>query len=106
MDKIKVLFLIDDPFTRTREQLKAEILAIRRQLPKTEMLEFISAWALDTDDLRKEIESHQPHIVHFVGHGASKGIVLNVFNEPMPVKAIVLAVPFVEISQHVSLVIF
>jgi len=37
---------------------------------------FQSAWAVRSDDLLQLLNQHQPHIVHFSGHGSSQGLCL------------------------------
>ena len=33
-------------------------------------LELVSAWAVRPDDLQQLLLQHQPHVVHFSGHGS------------------------------------
>ena len=40
------------------------------------MLDLITAWAVRPDDLLQLLNMHQPHIVHFSGHGSSDGKLL------------------------------
>jgi hypothetical protein len=70
--KIKVLFLASDPFKKHALALDEEIRAITAQIRLAEhrdSLDLVSAWAVRPDDLQQLLLQHQPHIVHFSGHG-------------------------------------
>jgi hypothetical protein len=72
MGKIKVLFLASDPFKTHALGLDEEIRAITAQIRSAEYrdtLELVSAWAVRPGDLQQLLLQHQPHVVHFSGHG-------------------------------------
>jgi CHAT domain-containing protein len=76
MAKIKILFLASDPFKTHALALDEEIRAITAQIRSAEYrdtLELVSAWAVRPGDLHQLLLQHQPHVVHFSGHGAQGG---------------------------------
>ncbi|HEU4880693.1 MAG TPA: CHAT domain-containing protein [Longimicrobium sp.] len=78
-EKIKVLFLAADPFRdRARLELEDEMRAIRRALAQGkahDTLELESHFGTRTRDLQLALLEYQPQIVHFSGHGDSKGVI-------------------------------
>lgn len=77
----KILVLAANPSDTPRLSLDEEVRSIQRsiQLSKErDRFKFISEWAVRTEDLIQALVSHQPHIVHFVGHGTGEhGLVLD-----------------------------
>lgn len=80
MNKVKVLFLAANPIDTRRLRLDVEIREIAEKIRAAEhrdSLELISWWAVRPDDLLQALNQHQPHIVHFSGHGSDvDGILL------------------------------
>ena len=79
MLKIKALFLAANPRSTNRLAIDEEMHAIEQKLRAAEhrdALVFRSAWAVRPDDLLQLLNQHQPHIVHFSGHGSGKGLSL------------------------------
>jgi hypothetical protein len=80
MPKIKVLFLAANPTSSSRLAIDEEMHAIEQKVRASEhrdALVFQSAWAVRPDDLLQLLNQHQPHVVHFSGHGSSKGLSLS-----------------------------
>jgi len=79
MPKIKALFLAANPAATSRLALDEEIRSIEEMMRKARYrnrLTFQSAWAVRPDDLLQLLNEHQPHIVHFSGHGSGEGLQL------------------------------
>lgn len=79
MPKIKALFLAANPRSTNRLAIDEEMRAIEQKLRAAEYrdaLVFQSAWAVRPDDLLQLLNQQQPDIVHFSGHGSSKGLSL------------------------------
>jgi hypothetical protein len=74
MSKVKVLFLAANPATTSRLALDEEIRAIDGKIQGAayrDNLDLLSHWAVRLDDLSGLLMRHQPHVVHFSGHGAA-----------------------------------
>ena len=70
--KVKILFLAANPAVSSPLQLDREARRIEEVLRGTrerDQLELITKWAVRADDLQQYLLEHQPHIVHFSGHG-------------------------------------
>ncbi len=79
MPKIKALFLAANPRSTNRLAIDEEMHAIEQKLRAAEhrdALVFQSAWAVRPDDLLQLLNQHQPHVVHFSGHGSGEGLSL------------------------------
>jgi hypothetical protein len=79
--KIKILFLAANPVdTKYRLRLDEEFREIRKMLRagrERDSFELVSEWAVTPDDLQEVLLTHEPHIVHFSGHGSkTEGIAL------------------------------
>jgi CHAT domain-containing protein len=73
MAKVKILFLAADPCEENTLALEEEIRAISSKIRMAEhrdTLELLSAHAVRPDDLQQLLLQHQPHVVHFSGHGS------------------------------------
>lgn len=95
MDKIRILFFGANPMFSPRLQLDEEARAITQKLrlaKHRDKVEFITAWAVRSDDLLQLLNEHKPHIVHFSGHGGSSGELILVMedglNNPVPPETI------------------
>lgn len=79
-ERLTVLFLAADPFRgearlELGEEMRAIDEAIRRGSARDSM-ELVSHLATRTSDLQYALLRHEPHIVHFAGHGGAEGIYL------------------------------
>jgi TPR repeat protein len=84
MNKLKVLFFAADPLSadegRRRLDLAKEAREIRHEVVVArhrDNVEIDTRWATRTTDLRRELLEIRPDIVHFSGHGGSRGLVLD-----------------------------
>ena len=80
-DKIRILFLAADPLNvGYRPRLGEEIREIGREIragSNRESFDLKSEWAVRPSDLQTVLLQHNPHIVHFSGHGSRyQGIIL------------------------------
>lgn len=77
----KILVLAANPKNTPGLRLDEEVRGIQRsiQLAKErDRFQVISEWAVRTEDLIPILLTHQPHIVHFIGHGSgAQGLVLD-----------------------------
>ncbi len=79
IQKIKALFLAANPTSTPPLAVCEEMRVIEQKVraaKNRDALTFQSAWAVRPDDLLQLLNQHQPHIVHFSGHGSSEGISL------------------------------
>jgi hypothetical protein len=68
----RILILAANPTDTGRLRLDAEVREIQEGLKRSagrDRFEITSRWAVRTDDLRRALLEHEPHIVHFSGHG-------------------------------------
>jgi hypothetical protein len=73
-ERVTILFLGANPSNETRLALgqeHREIAARIRSGRYRDALRLESQWAVRPDDLQEILLEHQPHIVHFSGHGSS-----------------------------------
>lgn len=79
-EKIKILFLAASPRDISDLRLDDELREIDKRIRMAkarDQFELISHWAVTPDDLHEILLRHNPHIVHFSGHGSkTQGIVL------------------------------
>ncbi len=76
---IKLLFLSAVPLGRSALNIKGEIQAIRKKIAASrqeERFQFIEEADVRLDALPGLLTQHQPHIVHFIGHGTEEGNLL------------------------------
>ena len=76
---IKILFLAANPRGTSELDLKAEADAIAAALRRArygEHFQFITHYAVRVNQLQGLLLDHQPHVVHFSGHGASDGEII------------------------------
>lgn len=72
----RVLFLSANPSTTTRLRLDEEVRAIDqalRQANYRDQFDLRQHWAVRASDLQELLLRHQPHMVHFSGHGSDTG---------------------------------
>lgn len=79
--KIKILFLAANPVDmKYRLRLDKEYKEIRKMLrvgKERDSFELVSEWAVTPNDLHEVLLTHEPHIIHFSGHGSkTEGIAL------------------------------
>jgi hypothetical protein len=79
-ERIKILFLASNPTDISRIRLDEELREIDERISLgryREQFELIPHFAVRPRDLMRGLVKHQPHILHFSGHGStSAGIVL------------------------------
>ncbi len=76
---IKILFLAANPRSTPELDLKAEadtIAAALRRAKYGEHFQFITHYAVRVSQLQELLLDHQPHVVHFSGHGAETGEII------------------------------
>lgn len=76
---IKILFLAANPRSTPELDLKAEADAIAAALRRArygEHFQFIIHYAVRVSQLQELLLDHQPHVVHFSGHGAETGEII------------------------------
>ncbi len=110
MAKVKVLFLASDPFKQNALALDEEIRAITAKIRAAEYrdtLELVSAWAVRRDDLHQLLLQHQPHVVHFSGHGsqAEQLILKDQNGQPRPLSKPALVGLFNALKDNVRVVV-
>lgn len=72
----RILILAANPTDTGRLRLDEEVREIQEGLKLSagrDRFEIISRWAVRTDDLRRALLEHDPHVVHFSGHGDGEG---------------------------------
>lgn len=106
---VKILFLAANPMDTSRLALDRELRGIRERLQMSALrdrFELVSAWAVRTGDLRQELLTHQPTIVHFSGHGKPDGLILEgQQGVRQRVPAAALAALFGLFAEHVRCVV-
>lgn len=79
-DKIKILFLAANPKNVSQLGLGAEFKQIRQKIESSterDRFELVSEWAVTSGELVGILLKHQPHILHFSGHGSrTQGVAL------------------------------
>ena len=77
----KILVLAANPQSTPGLRLDEEVRSIQRSIQmarERDLFQIVSEWAVRTEDLIQALMSHQPHIVHFIGHGSgAQGLVLD-----------------------------
>ena len=110
MNPIKVLFLASNPKKTQPLALDRETSEITQKIWASEyrdILELKTAWAVRPDDLLQTLNEHQPHIVHFSGHGTSSGeiILLDSNGEPKPVNTAAIKALFATLKDNIRVVL-
>ena len=76
----KILILAANPQNTSHLRLDEEVRGIQQSLRlsnERDRFDIKSEWAVRTEDLMQLLVSHNPHIVHFLGHGSGdRGLVL------------------------------
>lgn len=71
--KIKVVFFAANPIDQSYLRLDEEIRTIEEKIRASEhrdSVALVSKWAVRPNDLMQAFNEHDPHIVHFSGHGS------------------------------------
>jgi hypothetical protein len=107
-EKIKVLFVAADPTASLL--LDEEIREITQKVLTSEYRDFLDikyTLAARPDDLLQSFNQHQPHIVHFSGHGSNKGeiILLDNNRRAKPVSVAALKALFTTVKDNIRVVI-
>jgi hypothetical protein len=71
--KLKVLVLAANPLDQDQLRLDEEVRTITEKIRMSkyrDRVELVSAWAVRTTDLFQALNDHEPHVVHFCGHGS------------------------------------
>lgn len=110
MEKVRILLVAANPLYSSRLALDEEIRDIYVKIRATtyrDNIEIITALAARPDDLLQLLNEHQPHIVHFSGHGTKSGeIVLSgERGEERVVSPIALQALFSTLKDNVRVVI-
>ncbi|HEX2573895.1 MAG TPA: TIR domain-containing protein [Polyangia bacterium] len=74
--RIRVVFLGADPVDATRNEIGREVHEIDRHLRESAAgrgFELVQEWAARPMELQAILLRHQPHILHFSGHGSQAG---------------------------------
>jgi hypothetical protein len=72
--KLKVLVFAANPLDQDQLRLDEEVRAITEKIRMSkhrDRVELLSAWAVRTTDLFQALNEHEPHVVHFCGHGSA-----------------------------------
>jgi hypothetical protein len=105
MRKIRILFLVADPWATPRSELEARMRNIRRELQNFKNLVFDAEWVESLDELREELDFYQPHVVHFVGSSVGNGISLSDHAGMRIVGQQALSLLFTDFSRRIRLAI-
>jgi hypothetical protein len=76
---VKILFLASNPIDTTRLQIDQEIREIKQRigmLGSTDKVDIRPEFAVRVQDLLTHILHHEPQVIHFSGHGNSKGEII------------------------------
>ncbi|MBJ7436003.1 MAG: CHAT domain-containing protein [Acinetobacter sp.] len=84
--KITVLFLASNPRDQQQLSLDTEVRSINEQILKArhrDSVKLVSEWAVRPGDILQYINTHEPTIVHFSGHGSENDelVLMNNNNE-------------------------
>ncbi len=108
--RITVLFLAANPQDQTPLRLDEEHRTIVEKLRASEYrdaVDLVSRWAVRPGDLQQALNEHQPHIVHFSGHGDQDEIVFqNADGSTKPVTKAAIAATLSTGGDNVRVVLF
>lgn len=111
MDKnIKIVLLNASPAGMAARQLDEEARAIERKIRASEycrLIDFVPVSAVRPDDLLQALNTHQPHVVQFSGHGNDRDeiIVCDDSGAPKPVSKEALVSLFKSVPGNVQVVV-
>lgn len=109
-DKIRILFLAADPIDIKHIRLDQEVREIDERINAAKLRDrfsLIPQLAVRTKDLHQALLRHEPHIVHFSGHGsATEGIFFeDDLGRRKPVSQKILAELFALIPGYIRIVV-
>lgn len=108
--QITVLFLAANPQDQSSLRLDEENRTIVEKIRASEhrdAIKLISRWAVRPGDLQQALNEHQPHIVHFSGHGNQDSIVFqNADGTTKPVSKPAIAATLSTGGDNVRVVLF
>jgi hypothetical protein len=106
---LRILVLAANPLSTDELALEAEHRLLRNKMSdnsKVGNCELLVQWAARFKDLKQSLTNHQPHVVHFAGHGTRDGICLEDDDgNSSPVAKEQLADLFRESGEHLRLVV-
>ena len=107
---IKILFLGANPSDTTRLRLDEEVRGIDQALRLAQYrdrFDLIQQWAVRVGDLQGLLLRHQPHIVHFSGHGSEDGQILLEDNagQAHPVSPRALSNTFAALNDNIRCIV-
>jgi hypothetical protein len=107
--KLKILFLAASPDTaplRLDEEVR-EVTAKIRSAEHRDALEVVSRWAVRPDDLQQALLEHEPHVLHFSGHGSKSAeiILLDGSRQPKPVSQAALVTLLRTLKDNLRVVV-
>src|SRR5438477_1288375 len=76
---IKILFLAANPTNTNQLRLGEEVRTIQEKLRVSDhrdSFKLEQEWAVRVGDIQQHLLRHQPHIVHFSGHGSIAGEII------------------------------
>ncbi len=111
MKKITALFFAANPKDTARLRLDDQLRLMTKKIRAAEYrdaIELVSIWAVRADDLLQSLNMHQPHIVHFSGHGteANELLVEGDDGKAKPIGKAALRALFATFKDNIRLVIF
>lgn len=109
MEKIKILLLSASPENMNPLNLTEEAEAIQTKIRLSDyrdLLDFTPRWEVSPDKVIQALNENQPHIVHFSGHGKTKGINLisDDNHQSITVEADKLKVLFEAVKDNIQVV--
>ena len=104
------MFLAANPTATSALQLDREAREIEEKLRGTrerDKIELVTKWALRADDLQQYLLQHQPHVVHFSGHGsdANESILQDAMGDPKPLEQAALLALFRALKDNIRVVV-
>jgi hypothetical protein len=108
-EKINILFLsanpLDLPLLKLDEEIRS-ITEVIRSAQYRDSLTLTSAWAIRPSDLLQALNTHQPQMVHFSGHGSAEGemYLLDKDGHAMPVQVKAIRAVFKTLKDHIRVV--
>lgn len=110
-EKIKVLFVAANPQDQEKLRLDEESRDVTRRIQMARYgrsVEVISIWAVRPEDLMEALSEHEPHVVHFSGHGSDRDEIVfldKAGNTKLVSKAAITAT-IGTTADHVRLIVF
>lgn len=110
MNKLRTLFLAANPQGMSQLAIDQEIRQITEKIRLSEgrdVLEVITAWAVQPADLLQYLNQYEPQIVHFSGHGSQAGeiVLVDATGAAKTVSALALKALFTTLKHNIQLVV-